>query len=69
MAFITKTEGTKLKLQAQDYRDLAEITRKRKMKRGETGYSAGQIRNFTIYGFACSPEMKELILNFKKQPA
>lgn len=66
MAFISKTEAKKINLAAADYRELAEITRKQKMKRGETGYTAAQIRNFAVYGHTCSPEIKELILNFKK---
>jgi len=72
MAYITKSDLRQfllIKMTAEDYRNLAEITRKRKMKRGETGYTAIQIRNFTILGHSCSPEMKELILDYFKNKA
>lgn len=67
MAFITKSDLRPfiyIKMTAEDYRNLAEITRKRKMKRGETGYTAVQIRNFTLLGSTCSPDMKQLILEY-----
>ena len=66
MPFITKAEGKKLALKSDDYKALAEITRVRKMKRWKSGYTPMQIRNFTIYGHTCSPEIKELIINYKK---
>lgn len=65
MAEITKKEN-RAEATAEDYRNLAKITRDRKMKNGIGGYSEVQIRNFYLHGHKCSPEMKTLILDFLK---
>ena len=67
MAFISKEElapfiNTSL-IRGRDFAALAEISRKEKLKREETGYSAKQMENFT-YGNTCSERTKKIILDY-----
>ena len=67
MAFITKSEikrFSSIKMTAEDYRVLSDITREEKMKRSETGFTPVMMRNFALLRHTCSPEVKELILNY-----
>lgn len=51
------------------WKELAEISRVKKLKRGETGFSPEHIKNFTIKGHTCSPQVREMILNYFKKRA
>jgi len=53
----------------QAWLDLSELSFKLKLKRGETGYSAEQIKNYTIRSHECSPAVREMILDFFKKRA
>lgn len=67
MPYITKQEiapfeSTKL-ITNKDFGNLAEISRKLKLKKDETGFSAMAMRNF-LYGHTCSEKTKEVILKY-----
>ena len=47
-----------------DWKQLAVISIKKKLKRGETGFSPVQMKNFTVNGHNCSPETREVILGY-----
>lgn len=68
MAFITKQEMADFWqvgiIEDSDFGELAELSRKKKLKRGETGFSKPMMRNFAVNEHTCSPQVKELILSY-----
>lgn len=73
MAYITEKEikpYINLKLTSPTaFRELAELSREQKLKRGETGYSAEQMKNFTLRGHTCSPQVREMVLEYFRSKA
>ncbi len=68
MAKITKQEINPYFLagiiENKDWFSLEEISEKKKLKRGELGFSYAQMKNFTLKEHDCSPETKEVILSY-----
>lgn len=68
MAYIEKNEIERFQdlglVNERAFKDLATLSREMRLKRGETGFSNMQMKNFTVHGHTCSPQVKEAILNY-----
>jgi len=68
MSVITKEDMRLIRasgvINSEDFKKLAETSRRQKLKRGETGYSSVQMRNFALESHTCSPEVRKLILDY-----
>lgn len=68
MAVITKEEMAPFRstgiIENSDWVALANLSRKFKLKRNETGFSNMQMKNFAINQNTCSPDTKRIIIDY-----